>query len=186
MGSSYSGAFEDWEIAMARRLSSEFLAQHGWIKGYDVDDLMQECLIQWYLAHHTYQPGKGTSRRTYMARVVKRRLQNILNEQLAEKRAADRFATSLDELLGATELGLKDLIPTSQKPAEPDISLKLDLQRALSRLTPDQRKLCLLLRQGYGIREISIMLRKPRATIYDDIKRIRKTFTEAGMDEYLA
>ena len=33
MGSTYAGAFEDWEFAIARKISSEFLANHSWIKG---------------------------------------------------------------------------------------------------------------------------------------------------------
>jgi RNA polymerase sigma-70 factor (ECF subfamily) len=185
MRSSYSGAFADWEVAIARKLSSEFLARHSWIKGCDLDDIMQECLVQWYLARQTYREGKGTSPETYMAEVVKRRLQNILNRQLAEKRAVDRLSTSLDELLVEMESALKELTPESES-TDSGVWLQVDLERALSKLTAEQRRLCILLKQGYGIKEIGGMLRKPRATIYEEIKRIRKIFTEAGLDEYLA
>ena len=54
MESSYSGIFEGWEVAIARRISSDFIARHRWIRGYDLDDLVQECLVQWYLARQTY------------------------------------------------------------------------------------------------------------------------------------
>ena len=108
MGSTYAGVFEDWEFAIARKISSEFLANHSWIKGYGLEDLIQECLIQWHLARHTYDVSKGASRRTYMANVARHRLQNILEEQLAEKRGADRNAMSLDQPLPDQQATLED------------------------------------------------------------------------------
>jgi len=184
MGPSYSGAFEDWEVAIARKVSSEFLARHSWIRLHGLDDLVQECLIQWHLARHSYQEGGRASPQTYMAEVVRRRLQNILAEQLAEKRRADRHATSLDQPVSEGEMTLKDVIPAAES-TQADVSLRLDLELAMARLTTFQRRLCLLLRQGFNITEIAAILHKARPTIYDEIERLRKIFTDAGLDEYM-
>ncbi|HEX77164.1 MAG TPA: sigma-70 family RNA polymerase sigma factor [Dehalococcoidia bacterium] len=186
MGSSYEGVFEDWEVAIARKLSSEFLARHSWIKGIELDDLVQECLLQWYLARHTYQQRKGASPQTYMAKVVRHRLHNILEEHLAEKRRADRMATSLEASVGEGEATLKEVIPIAGVGVEATTSLRLDLEQAMEKLTPLQRKLCTLLWQGYGVTEIGAILNRPRPTIYDEMKRIRRVFADAGLDEYLA
>jgi RNA polymerase sigma factor (sigma-70 family) len=180
------GVFANWEIAIARKLSSEFLAQHSWLRGYDLDDLVQESLIQWYLARHTYQESRGASRRTYMAKVVRRRLHNILEGQLAEKRRTDRLITSLEATVSGDEATLADIIPIAEESTEAIISLRLDLEHAIARLTLLQKTLCALLWQGYGVKEISTALDRPRSTIYDEIKRIRGTFIDAGLDEYLA
>jgi DNA-directed RNA polymerase specialized sigma24 family protein len=56
----------------------------------------------------------------------------------------------------------------------------------MSRLTPEQRRLCDLLgAQGLSIKEASEKLRIPRATLYEEIKRIRKIFALHGLDDYL-
>jgi len=182
MGLSYSGTFDDWEVAIARKLSGEFLAKHSWIKGYDFDDLVQECLIQWHLARHTYDESKAASQRTYMANVARHRLQNILDEQLAEKRSADREALSLDQPLSDKETTLGEIIPEA---TGPDISLHLDLERAVAKLTAAQRSVYLLLWEGYSVAEIARTLGKGRATVYDEINRLKKVFADDGLDGYL-
>jgi RNA polymerase sigma factor (sigma-70 family) len=182
MGSNYSGVFEEWEIAIARRVSGEFLAKHCWIKGYDFEDLVQECLIQWYLARHTFEESQGSSRQTYMANVARNRLQNILEEQLAAKRGADRNALSLDQPLSDEQRTLADFIPD---PENHDFSLKLDLESTIAKLSAQQQKVCWFLWQGYTVTEISRELGKGRATIYDEIRRLKKIFSDKGLDEYL-
>jgi RNA polymerase sigma factor (sigma-70 family) len=184
MGPNYFGAFEDWEVAIARKLSSEFLAQHGWIRLYGLDDLVQECLIQWGLARQTYRPEKAVSRQTYMAQVVRHRLQNILAKELAEKRKGDRLATSLDQPVSEEGMTLKEVIPATMS-IEADVSLRHDLEQAMARLTAFQKSLCVLLREGYNITEIAAIVHKSRPTIYDEIARVNKVFADAGLDKYL-
>jgi len=184
MGSDYFGVFEDWEVSLAKKLSSEFLAEHGRIKGYGLDDLMQECLLQWHLARHSYQADKGASRETYMAGVVRRRLLNIMAEWLAEKRTVDRLTGSLDQVISEEGLTLEETIPAT-KPIDADLSLRLDLERTMAKMSTFQKRLCLLLREGYNITEIAAKLHKSRPTIYDEIARIKKVFADAGLDEYL-
>lgn len=185
MGSNYSGAFEDWEVAIARKVASEFMARHSWIKGYDLDDLVQECLVQWSLARHTYRSEKAASRQTHMAQVARHRLQDILDRQLAQKRKTDRLAMSLDQPLSEQEITPGDVIPAKES-TEAELSLRLDLERAMAGLTTFQRRLCLLLREGYNVTEIAAILHKSRPTIYDEIARLKKVFAQAGLDEYLA
>ena len=182
MRSTYSGAFEDWEAAIARKISGAFLAKHSWIKGYDLDDLVQESLIQWHLARHTYDGSRGASRQTYMANVARNRLQNILQEQLADKRGADRNSVYLDKPFFDEQTTIADFIPA---PENYDFSLKLDLERTIAKLSVHQQKVCFFLWQGYNVTEIARELGKGRAAIYDEIHRLKEIFLDEGLDEYL-
>jgi len=185
MGPNYSQAFEDWEVAVARKLSSEFLAQHSWIRLYTLDDLVQECLIQWGLARHTYRPEKDASRQTHMAQVVRNKLRDILDAELAEKRRSDRLARSLDQPVSEEGRTLKDIIPSTRS-VEADASLRHDLEQAMAKLTAFQEKLCILLRWGYNPTEIAAIVNRSRPVVYREIKQIRRTFADAGLDEYLS
>jgi RNA polymerase sigma-70 factor (ECF subfamily) len=64
--------------------------------------------------------------------------------------------------------------------------VRIDLARALRKLTDAQRRLCQLLgEEGLSIKEASERLRIPRGTLYEQIKRIRKVFADHGLDDYL-
>jgi predicted DNA-binding protein YlxM (UPF0122 family) len=53
-------------------------------------------------------------------------------------------------------------------------------------LNPKQKKLCYLLGQkGITIKEVSELLKTPRTTVYDEIKRIRAVFMKEGLNEYI-
>ena len=158
------------------------MARYSWIKGYDLDDLVQECLLQWYLARHTYEENKAASRRTYMADVVRHRLRNILQEQLAEKRTADRNTMSLDQSLSNEQTTFEELMPD---PQNYDFSLRLDLERTIAKLSALQQRVCLFLWQGYNVTEIARELGKSGASIYDEIIRVKRVFSDQGLDEYL-
>ena len=63
---------------------------------------------------------------------------------------------------------------------------RIDVARAMERLTPVQRRLCQMLGQeGLSIKEAAERLRIPRGTIYEQIKRIRKVFADQGLGDYL-
>jgi RNA polymerase sigma-70 factor (ECF subfamily) len=56
----------------------------------------------------------------------------------------------------------------------------------MKRLTPLQQRLCKLLGcEGLSVQDVSRKLGIPRATIYDHLKRIRKSFAELGLQYYL-
>jgi RNA polymerase sigma-70 factor (ECF subfamily) len=133
----------------------------------------------------TYKEDKGASLKSYMAKVLRHRLQDILDEQLSNKRKSDHLAVFLDEHLNEEGMSLKESISVNSDALQMDISLRIDLEKALSRLTPVQRRLCELLRQGYSVKEIAEILNKPRATIYEEMKRIREVFANEGLEEYL-
>jgi RNA polymerase sigma-70 factor (ECF subfamily) len=63
---------------------------------------------------------------------------------------------------------------------------RIDIGRALARLTPVQRQLCQMLgEEGLTIKEAAERLRIPRGTLYEEIKRIRTVFADQGLGDYL-
>ena len=99
MGLIYGDLFADFEIATAKQVISQFQASHSWLKGLDFEDLLQECLIHWFLQRTRFQPDQGASVRTYMVKVLSNRLQEIIREQLTDRRKAFQLAETLDQPL---------------------------------------------------------------------------------------
>ena len=182
MGSTYGDIFADWEIAIAKRVVIQFQANYPWLKGLDFDDLLQECLIHWYLNRARFQENRGVSIKTYMARVLSTQLQLILRRELYDKRKASHLAESLQKPVGEGEATLADIIPADEHTT--DMSLRIDVESALKALTPLQREICNLLGEDYPVKRIAEMIGKPRSTIRDEIKRIRDVFSQKGLKDY--
>ena len=188
----YGRLFERWEIALAETLVSRSIRKHSCFTEDDFEDLKQECLIHWFYARQRHDPKRHASMRTFMARVIHNKLRDIVESRQAIKRKADYVAVSLDAPLGDAEDShtLHDEI--SEEDVEGahrdrwlEIDRRIDLSRALEKLSPKQQELCQLLAEGYEVKEISKRLRVHRSTIYEEKKRIRAIFTKAGLEDYL-
>ncbi len=182
MGLFYGDLFADWEIAVAKNLVSNFQKSCPWLKGFDFEDLLQECLVHWYLKRDRYMQERGASVRTFMAKVVKTRLQMILREQQADKRKAMYEATSLDESVGEDEIPLGEMLVNPE--SSTDYAVRLDIEAVLELLTPLQKDICRLLAQEYPVKQVAERLGKPRTTVRDEIKRIRQVFLQKGLKEH--
>lgn len=152
---------------------------------------MQECLVHWLSVRGDIDPARAATRTAFMARVVHNKLMDLVRERESDKRKAGYDSISLDEPLGEQEDSsrLFELVDETQKKA-PDRAFaddaRVDLEKAMARLTPRQRELCRLLgEEGLNVQEASRRLGVPRATLYDELKRIRKVFAELGLEDYL-
>ena len=65
------------------------------------------------------------------------------------------------------------------------LPLQIDLATVLTRLTPQQQAICRLLTEGETVTVISRSLKVPRTTLYDEMKRVRRIFRDAGLKDYL-
>lgn len=157
-------------------------------------DLVQDCLLHWIGVRRTLVRDPDNPAVGYMAQVLRNKLTDSMREQGAEKRAGDLLMVSLDATLDGSEDGmtLAEALDASEsaRSAEDGDSdhchLRMDLLRVLAILTPAQRQLCLMLgEQGQSIKEAAEHLQIPRGTLYEEIKRIRKVFSEQGLADYL-
>jgi len=152
---------------------------------------MQECLVHWLSVRGDIDPSRATTRTAFMARVVHNKLMDLVRERESDKRKAGYDSISLDEPLGEQEDSSRvlDLIDQAHGEGADRIvadDARLDLEKAFARLTPRQRQLCQLLgEEGLNVQEASRRLGLPRATLYDELKRIRKVFAELGLEDYL-
>jgi len=193
---SYRGLFEGWEIACAKELIGLFRSRWRSLERENLEDLLQECLLHWHRVRDQFDPGRGASLRTYMAQVVQNRLADIARESEAERRRVNLVASSLEEIDPGgddDDDGPELLEVLLQHPdagggaaaQEPDPDLLIDLARALARLSPVQLALCRLLGvEGLSLREASRRLGVARATLHDELKRIRRVFAEYGLENY--
>ena len=188
----YGDLFEDWEIAIAWKFASAFAAEQDHPESENIEELVHECLTHWVLVRDRYDAARGASQRTFMARVVRNTLRDMARSRRAYRRRANYVAVSLDEPLGSDESSstLADELDEAAGVCErcdatSRIGLRLDLGKAVKSLTPRQRKICHHLRDGYSVTELSRILKTPRATVYDELKRIRSSFAKRGLEDYL-
>lgn len=182
----YDGLFCDWETAVAKKVVGDYLKQWSCLRKYDLDFLLSGCLEHWYGRRGTYHEGKGASQKTYMSRVLKHHLMDIVRKELAEKRKTDYLSVSLDQPVNPDEpeITLLDKI-AGDLIDDRDKALAIDLQHSFEKLTPLQRKLCLLLSESVSKSDIADRLGRSRDTIYEEIKRIKEIFKKDNLQEYL-
>jgi len=180
------GELADWEIALVQLLVYDFLSSRTAIPGFEADDLVQECLLHWWSQRQRYNETRGASKKTFMRRVVKARLIDIERTMKAGKRGGGHHPLSLDGPL-SREAGegrtLGDTVPAGETDIE--VMSSVIREHLLSRLTPGQRRLVVGLEAGMGMSEMSKRLQVPRATLYDELERIRRVFRDEGLEEFL-
>lgn len=189
MSLNYGGLFESWELAVAKRLVSDYRKEWKCLEREGFDDLLQECLMHWLDVRDGYDAGRDASKQTFMAKVIKNKLSNIVEKATAEKRRTIYESVSLDESLNDDENAptLKDKIPdTKDTSPHTNIELKIGLSKAYQKLTPQQKKLCELLgEEGLSVTEASKEMKKHRRHLYREIARIREVFEKEGLKDYL-
>jgi RNA polymerase sigma factor (sigma-70 family) len=193
MSANYKGLFENWELAVSRKLVRQFRSRWASLGRDEFDELMQECLVHWLSVRSQFDPALDTNRSAFIARVVRNKLTDLVRERDAEKRKASFISISLDQPLGNQEDSptLLDVVNESQVQQGEQLARTLrddaevDIQRAMKLLTPFQKQVCTLLWEGLSVQEASRELGVVRTTLYDELKRIRKIFSDLGLQHYI-
>ncbi len=189
------GFSQGWEIAIAKKLINQFREKYTCLRRVEFNDLLQEVLIHWYLNKDKYNPTRNASEKTFMAKIVRNKLTDILREVITDKRTLNYQTISLDEPLGNDknfstrgDVISEDDILSSSNTLSPflKIQLKVDLSRAFLKLNSRQKKICnLIISKDLNASELSLCLNTPRTTVFDEIKRIRKIFEKEYLKDYL-
>lgn len=190
----HGDGLEKWEIAVTKKLVGEFRRRSRSLAREEFDDLVQDCLAHWIVVRRKLVLKPAAPPVGYMAQVIRNKLTDLIREQAAEKRAGDLGALSLDATVDGSEdgttfaelLAASDAMYPGEAGGADHQHARIDVGRVLTRLTPAQRRLCLMLgEQGLSIKEAAERLRIPRGTLYEEIKRIRKVFADHGLGDYL-
>ncbi|ATE60397.1 RNA polymerase sigma factor [Thauera sinica] len=179
-----------WEIAVTKKVVGEFRRRSRSLAREEFDDLMQECLAHWIVVRRKLAPDPDAPPVGYMAQVIRNKLTDLIRERAADKRAGEQEALSLDAALDGSDDGLtladEESTQQDEAGAVDRHHARIDIGRALARLTPVQRQLCQMLgEEGLSIKEAAERLQIPRGTLYEEIKRIRRVFADQGLGDYL-
>lgn len=183
-----------WEIAVSKKLVGEFRRRSRSLAREEFDDLLQECLAHWLEVRRKLDPYPEGPPIAYMARVIRNKLTDLVRERSAAKRARDFDTVSLDAAVSESDDAptFADLLDAAKSREPGDVhsvdrnDARIDIAKALLKLTPRQRRLCMLLgEEGLSIKEAAELLRIPRGTLYEEIKRIPKSFADHGLGDYL-
>ena len=194
MSNKYGDLFENWEIAVAKNLINGFKAKWDCLEKEDFDDLLQECLTHWHFSRGKYDSTRKASPQTYMGKVLRHKLTDMVREKTTDKRRVGYEADSLDEPIDNEEKGAPTLLETldADRAGEgrfdpsAEVGLKQNLSKALLNASDKQRLLCRLLgEEGLTVKEAAEYLEIPRSTVYDEIKRIRVLLEKERLMEYL-
>ena len=176
-------------MTVARCLIREFqngskaLAQEGF------EDLLQECLAHWLFKKEEFDPVREVTLKTFMNRVIKNHLLNILEKKSTQKRQVQMKSVSLNDFLEENEgptiekfFGVES--ETRRMMADQDLSEAL--RKAFLKMSARQKELCRLLgEEGLSVSEASKGMSVPRSTLQEEIKRIREVFRKEGLENYL-
>lgn len=187
----------NWEVATLRKILGEYGRRHPSFDHGEYEDLLQECLAHWIAVRGRLPQGPDIPPPVaYMAQVVRHKLTDIVRERYSDKRAGAPGALSFEEPIAGDQDGrtLGEEIAEGHLAASAGLldnererqDLRIDLARVMAHMKPADQELCRLLgEQGLTVTEASEVLRVPRGTVYEQIRRIRERLRRLGLEEYL-
>ena len=174
------------EIELVFWVVRDFLRTRDGHPGLALDDLAQECLLHWWTKRSKYDGGRGASLETFLRTVVNTKLIDLERGINAQKRGGGRGEASLDQPLTSDEPDgdiVADTLPDPMDTAREAVE-RVSLEVALCRLSSRQKQIIAGLEARYPKSQISQILGIPRATFYDDLKRIRLIFRDEELNQF--
>ncbi len=185
----------DYAHRIIRFKAGQFAGKYGFTRD-DYEDLCQEMVLDLLVRLPKYDPGKA-SLNTFVARIVDRKVANLIRFQRQEKRDHRREAFSLNDTIEDRD---GHLIPREETVSQDAIDLlagksgstasersdvRLDVSLALSRLPPDLQRLAKLL-MTHSITDVARELRLPRGTLYGrSLANLREILRQGKLKGYL-
>ena len=182
------------DLAIVRKFVIQCRFRYKCLATEEPDDLVQDCLIQLWLARKRLGLSDDQAFPThYLFEVAQNRMMDRVRRITASKRAGLLDTVSLDAPLSASA-GEATLLDTLLAGVDSDLmgseavqcDLQMDLERVSAVLTPFQRELCRLIgSEELTIKEASERLCVRRASLYQEMLRIRRVFEQHLLGDYL-
>lgn len=136
-----------------------------------------------------YRDGEGAEERTFLNRVIQNRLADIARIKGAYKRKTFYMSESLDAMDDDEQsIGLKEKALMVEEKIVEKVTVA-DLPDAIAKATAGlsfrQKQICRYLSEGMSQVKVGEIMKMPRATLQDEVKRIREAFRKEGLEEYL-
>lgn len=179
---------------LIRRKARQLVGHYGF-RTTDREDIEEDLTVDLLRRMPNYDASRSGFR-TFATRVVEHAVARMAEYRTAAVRDCRLEVRSLQETIAAgdgEQLPVEDLPHedaslvqrghgSGSSPEEQD--LRIDLDRALGRLTMEQRELCLQLMTS-TISEIASAKGMSRARLYEIRREIQAVFEQAGLREYL-
>jgi len=185
----------DYALELVHHKAWQLVGKAGYTQD-DVDDIKQDLIVDLLERLPQFDPAKATYN-TFVARLVERKISNLLRDRQAEMRDHRREVCSLNEEIDTGEdEPVQRLTTISQddqdirtgkyaRPAEERAHLQLDMDSVLDGLTPELRQVAEML-QTKSISQVARELGIPRRTFREKhLTQLREVFAAKGMDDYL-
>jgi len=173
------------------------LVRRAGIASADFPDIVRDLTVHLWEQLDKFDPSRGR-RTTFIDRVVRHKAADILEARRAACRDCRFEMESIHDVVppaaDGEEACIEDLAEIdavrsqqglSRDPFERRIELRVDLLRALARLTPEQLDLCRRLLEDPNVSRVAAALGVPRGTLYESIHKIRAIFEQAGLRAHL-
>ena len=185
----------DYALELVHHKAWQLVGKAGYTQD-DVDDIKQDLIVDLLERLPQFDPAKATYN-TFVARLVERKISNLLRDRQAEMRDHRREVCSLNEEIDTGEdEPVQRLTTISQdeqdirtgkyaRPAEERAHLQLDMDSVLDGLTPELRQVAEML-QTKSVSQVARELGIPRRTFREKhLAQLREVFAAKGMDDYL-
>ena len=186
----------DYALELVQHKAWQLVGKAGYTHD-DMDDIRQDLIVHLLERLPQFDPAKATYN-TFVARLVERKISNLLRDRQAERRDHRREACSLNEEVdsGDDESPVQRLDSISQdeqdhrtgrqtRPAEERAQFQSDMAVVFGVLTPELRQVATML-QRMPVALVARKLNIPRRTFREKhMTQLREIFTAMGMDGYL-
>jgi len=185
---------DEYAARVIRHKARQLVGTAGFTKS-DREDLEQEMMLDVLQRLPKFDANKATHK-TFVARIIERKISKLLRHQASEMRDYRRESYSLDERIddgdGSTvargetiaQEELDRRLGRRKRSDQEEWELAHDVAATLARLPEHLRRLCELLKTG-SISEAAREMGVPRTTLNDHVKKLREIFEDAGLRDYL-
>lgn len=161
----YGGLMEPRDLGLVTKWARSF-----GFRDDELPDLEQEIAVE--LIGAPFSADGSASRRTFVASVIGRQLKRVLRNRRRDKRRINFEACPL-EAVGEDSLPSVDGIER--------LCLRLDLQDALDRLSPEDRSICASLLRGESQAEIARARGVSRAAVHKRVAKLAEGLRRRGL-----
>ena len=184
----------DYAAKLIKFKAKQLVSTHGFTEG-DRDDIEQELLLSLWLRLEGFDPRRGHLN-AFTKTIIRTAVANLVERQQAAKRGGGRRHVSVDDEVGSEKgkpLRRGDLLDQdaalrrlgrSRRQSTEEADLRMAVQEALDSLGPDTRSFAGQLLE-LTLTELSRATGIARGTLFDRILKLRKPFSEAGLEEFL-
>lgn len=155
--------------------------------GMEVEDIEQELMLDYLSRIQSFDPEKSC-RKTFIDRILRHKCATMIKTAKAEKRNRGFQNSSLDSYMqdGGREDIPEDMgIWSAPGVRSHQTDLAIDIADAIHALPEAARFYCVMLMQDLPVRTLCKIHNRHPSTVYEAIGRIRRDFSERGLQTYL-